>query len=264
MSDSQCLDPVPWETRNLGLAAFAIGADFFREPDERMLKRCLEAAQRAHGDVFVQARCKPDTNTSQILEASGFYFVEATVCPRVVFAKYAVLDRFVADPRRVLPARYKAADVDVVLVTAAHRDMVAAIRMVAGEAFTDDRFHVDHNCDAETANRRYRFWVDDLFGDPAVRFRVLTLQRQPVAFMASRRSDLVLAGFAPTYASSGLGEFFWLRVLEELRRDGVKSVSSLISLNNISALNLYARLRFKFREPRTTFHFWARSTTVGS
>ena len=48
-------------------------------------------------------------------------------------------------------------------------------------------------------------------------------------------------------------------VLHHLSLEGVNAVSTLISVNNTSAVNLYARLRFKFREPRSTFHVWMRS-----
>jgi hypothetical protein len=262
MSDSGCLEPLPWETRNLGVESFAVSAAFFRKPHGRMLKKCLADLQTAHGDFFVQARFRSDTKTSQILEASGFYFVEATVCPYVALSRYAVLAQFVADPSRVLPRRYRPSDLDVVVAPAADRQMVASVRKMAGESFVDDRFHVDHNCDRETANRRYVLWVDDLFRDASVRFHVLLFRKQPIAFMASRAGDLLLAGFARRYASGGLGEFFWLRVLHDLRLDGVNGVSTLISVNNISALNLYARLNFKFREPMSTFHLWVRSTAT--
>ena len=76
--------------------------------------------------------------------------------------------------------------------------------------------------------------------------------------MASRGGDLLLAGFARKYAGGGLGEFFWLRVLQNLGADGVDRVSTLISINNLSVLNLYARMGFKFRDSRATFHLWGR------
>lgn len=249
------LEPLPWETRNLGVEAFAVGAEFFKSPDARLLNERLAEIRHTHGDVFVQARFRCVTTTSRILEASGFYFVEATLSPYAVLSKCAALERFGAAPAGVLPARYRASDIEVAAVTAADRQM-AAVRSIAGEAFVDDRFHVDHNCDRERADRRYQLWVDDLFRDRDVRFHALILRKLPIAFMASSAGDLLLAGFARKYASAGLGQYFWLSVLQDLNAAGVQSVSTVISTSNIPILNLYARLGFRFREPRSTFHLW--------
>jgi ribosomal protein S18 acetylase RimI-like enzyme len=266
---SALLEPLPWETRNLGVESFAVSEAFLRNPDAGTLKACLADLQQTHGAAFVQARFTrlraprfgaqaTSTKTAQILEASGFYFVEATLSPYVALSKYAALERFVADPASVLPERSKVADLDVVVTSELTPHFVAPIREIAGESFVDDRFHVDHQCDPETASRRYVLWVDDLLGDGAVRFHVLRFQHEAIAFMASKGDNLLLAGFARRHANRGLGEFFWLRVLQDLRRDGVNGVSTVISVNNTSALNLYARLGFTFREPRSTFHLWMR------
>ena len=256
---SACLEPLPWETRNLGVEAFAIGGAFFRKPSERLLKKSLADVRDAHREFFVQARFKPDTHASRILEANGFYFVEATLRPHVVLSNCTALERFEAGSSRVLPGRYRESDFEVVVAATESDEIAAAIQKIAGESFVDDRFHVDHNCDRETAGRRYRLWVEDLLRDGAVRFHVLLFRKETIAFMASRAGDLLLAGFARKYASAGLGEFFWLRVLQQLRLSGVTAVSTLISVHNFAVLNLYARLNFKFRDPQSTFHLWVRS-----
>jgi ribosomal protein S18 acetylase RimI-like enzyme len=255
---SAVVEPLPWETRNLGVEAFAVSDAFLRNPDAGALNASLAGLHDAHGDVFIQARFSPNTKTAQILEASGFYFVETTLSPSVVLSRYAALERFAADPSSVLHGRCTVADLDVVTVAGSPPHIVGSIRAIAGESFVDDRFHLDHHCDPRVASRRYVLWVDDLLGDGAVRFHVLRLEDEPIAFMASKAGDLLLAGFARKHANRGLGEFFWLRVLADLQRDGVTRVSTVISVNNMSALNLYARLGFKFREPRSTFHLWVR------
>jgi len=253
---SGCLDPIPWETRNLGLPSFAVGASFLEHPDGTLLPRELADLRHAHARFFVQARFPPDTRTSQILEANGFYFVEATVSPSVALAGYAELDMFVEQRAGVLPKRYERSSFDLQRIGRSDHPLAAAVRTIAGESFVDDRFHVDHNCPAGVADARYRLWVDDMFDDETVRFDVLLLDARPIAFMASRRGDLLLAGFAPRYVSAGLGEYFWLRVLERLRSDGVARVRTLVSVSNVPILNLYARLNFKFRDPQSTFHLW--------
>lgn len=262
MGDSDCLEALPWETRNLGIASFSVSSWFVANPDGDTLTRRLAALQDTHGSYFVQARFPSDTKLAQLLEQRGFYFVELVLSPHVALSKYAVLDRFVADPARVLAGRCDLSELDVTEVAAAERAMAAAVRTIAGESFVDDRFHVDHNCDHEAANRRYQFWVDDLLGDSAVRCHVLLLRKQPVGFLASKGGDLLLAAFARRYAGAGLGEYFWLRVLQDLRHKGVKVVRTVVSASNLSALNLYGRLQFKFGAPRSTFHLWERRDIV--
>jgi ribosomal protein S18 acetylase RimI-like enzyme len=257
METSRCLEPVPWETRNLGVESFAVSAAFVTAPDEAVLRKSLEDLRSAHGRFFVQARFRPDTRISRILEANGFYFVETTLGPSVALSGYDELDRFVADPSSVLPRRYERSSLDVRAVAGSDLAMVEEIKAIAGTSFVDDRFHVDHNFPGDVADRRFRLWVDDLFRDATVRFHVLLLRTEPIAFMASREGDLLLAAFARSHARVGLGEFFWLTVIDRIRAGGVARVTSLISANNVAALNLYARLNFKFRDPKSTFHLWA-------
>jgi ribosomal protein S18 acetylase RimI-like enzyme len=258
MDDSNCLEALPWETRNLGVASFSVRASFVANPDEKALMRALAAVQDAHGSCFVQARFTADTTVARTLAQCGFYFVETVLSPHVSLAKHAVLDRFVADPARVLPGRCALADLEVGDLAAGDHATAAAVRAIAGESFVDDRFHIDHSCDHATANRRYQLWVDDLLRDDGVRCHVLRLRTEPVGFLASRQGDLLLAAFAPRYAGAGLGEYFWLRVLQDLRLGGTKVVRTVISTNNVAALNLYVRLQFKLAAPRATFHLWAR------
>jgi hypothetical protein len=141
------LEPLPWETRNLGIESFAVSDAFLRSPDTGTLNACLADLHQTHGTTFVQARFTTNTKTAQILEASGFYFVEATLSPFIALPKYSALERFAADPSLVLPERCKAADLEVLIVGESTPDIVAPIREIAGESFVADRFHVDHNCD---------------------------------------------------------------------------------------------------------------------
>jgi len=246
---------VPWETRNLGTESFAVAASFLGNPDEATLRGALDTTRRTHDRFFVQARCSPDSRTAQLLESNGFYCVETTLRPSLVLERSAALDRFSTDPSQVLPRRYPLADLELRCVTP-QTGMAGAIASIAAESFVDDRFHADHNCPAGVAGRRYRLWVGDLFRDESVAMDALVLRGEPVAFMASRGGDLLLAGFGRRHASSGLGEFFWLSVLDRLRAGGVMRVTTRISVSNVAVLNLYARLNFKLRDPEMTFHLW--------
>jgi ribosomal protein S18 acetylase RimI-like enzyme len=250
--------PLPWETRNLGVESYGLSDAFLAAPDGPLLAGTLADLRNAHRSFFVQARFAPDSRIAQLLETHGFYFVESTLRPTASLTSCEALDRFAAEPSSVLPRRYAESDLALRNVSPSDGEAAAAIRSIAGQSFVDDRFHADHNCPPGAADRRYRLWVDDLLADGAVRFQVLALRASPIAFMASRDSDLLLAGFERRYANAGLGEFFWLLVLSRLRADGVTRVRTRISVNNGAALNLYARLNFRLRDPESTFHLWAR------
>ena len=254
MDGKPCLEPLPWETRNLGVPSFGVTSSFFDHPDESLLEGALAGVGREHPRFFVQARCTTDSRVSRMLESNGFYFVETSVCPTVTLSRCDALDRFAADPSAVLPRRFDRADLAVAPVDAATSEAIASI---ADESFVDDRFHADHKCPEGVAGRRYRLWLGDLLRDPSVTVDTLLLRGQPVSFMASRLGDLLLAGFAKRYVNAGLGEFFWLSVLDRLRARGVSRVTSRISIGNVAALNLYVRLDFKFRDPQSTFHLWS-------
>lgn len=253
---------MPWETRNLGIPAFRLSDAFMENADEETLRECLATQARECKEFFVQARVRIDASLIRVLEGSGFYFVEATVCPLAILEKNGLLRDFAIDPGSFLPARYALGDVQSVSLDRTDPALCAAVRQIAGESFSDDRFHADHNCERSVADRRFVYWVGDLIGDPGVTFDVMLLKERPIAFMARKVEDLMLAGFARKYAGAGLGDFFWLSVLRQLKEMGLNQARTLISVRNISSLNLHARLGFKFRDPRATFHYWRRSDPI--
>ena len=256
MSDSGGLVPLPWEERNLGVAAFGLGEDWLDRMDGEALHACLAAKAAECGRFFVQARVRIDTRSTRVLEQNGFYLVEATVCPHTVLDRNSALRDFLSDPGSFLPDRYALDDLQTDRLDKAEAGLCAAVRQIAGESFTNDRFHADHNCARSVADKRFIYWIDDLLGDPAVAFDIMFLEGRPVAFMARKADNLILAGFAKKYSGAGLGDYFWLHALRQVKAEGLNRAHTLISVCNIPVLNLYARLGFKFREPCATFHYW--------
>lgn len=254
---TSCLQPIPWETRNLGRPAFALSDTFLVAPDERVLTDALAAADREHSATFVQARFSPESQRAALLGRHGFYFVETALSPSVHLGRCAALQRFRSDVSAVVPRRWDVTDLALVPIGAADADLADAVRAIAAESFVDDRFHHDHGCPPALASRRYALWTDDLLDDATVIVRVLLLGAEPIGFMISRKGQLLLAGFSRRYAGAGLGEFLWLSSLSALYDDGVMQVRTVISTNNVPVLNLYARLGFRLGEPRSTFHRWS-------
>lgn len=258
MSSDEALVPLPWETRNLGLPAFRLGDAWIETADRAALRSRLAATARERGSFFAQARVRCDSRLSQKLAQSGFYFVEATYCPHTSLARNDPLGRFSADPAPFLPGRFEPAEIRIAGLARSDAGLCAAVRQIARESFSDDRFHRDHNCEPRIADRRFEYWVDDLFGDTSVAFDIMLLRESPVAFLARRADDMVLCGFARQYTRAGLGDFIVLHAMRAMQAAGLKQAQSLISLNNIPVMNLLERLGFKMRDPRATFHYWSR------
>ena len=138
----------------------------------------------------------------------------------------------------------------------------AAVKKIAAESFTEDRFHIDHNCARDVADRRFVYWLDDLLGDAKVVIYVLFFKHEPIAFMARKADHLMLSGFAKRYVSAGLGEYFWLSVLEQMKQEGIGHARGVVSVRNIPSFNLGVRTGFKFRDTFVTFHYWHRSDSA--
>jgi len=258
MSDSGCLIPLPWETRNLGIESFSLSEAFLRHWDETMLHTAMEQKAKDHGSFFIQARIGIDTRLAQLLERNGFYFVEATVDVLNVFRRNTKLQSFVSDRSSFLPPRYSASDLTIDALDKTDSVLCAAVKQIAAESFTEDRFHVDHNCAKSIADRRFVYWIQDLLGDAKVVMDVLLFKREPIAFMARKTDHFMLSGFAKKYVSAGLGDYFWLSVIEQVKQAGIGHARGLVSIRNIPSLNLCCRTGFKFRETFVTFHYWNR------
>lgn len=252
-----CLYATPWESRNLGVEAFAIHPDFVGAPDEERLRAELDRYRQAQARIFIHARIgKNDFGLNRLLERSGFYFVEQTVDPYVVFNKCKPLQNFQAQPQEFVPRRYDHADLVVVPLDKTDQDSCRQVEAIACASFADDRFHLDPNCTPELADQRFGFWVRDLFANHQVHFSLLKHREEVAGFMARQGDHLILAGLASKYKASGLGDYLWLGVCAEMANAGLTQAHTLISANNTGVLNLYARLGFKFRNPAVTFHYW--------
>lgn len=250
---------IPWETRNLGVQSFALAENFLDSPDEKTLRRDVSSKVKEFEKIFVQARIgKADFNIGRILENLGFYFVEATLTPYTVFKKNSALQRFVSNKEEFTPPRYNLSDLNVTILNKNDKVLCQAIREIANSSFPNDRFHLDPNCSNDIAGRRVSYWIDDLLNDDAVTFNILELHDKVIAFMARKENNLILAGFAKQYINSGLGDFFWLSVIENMMEQDLNQANTMISANNTPVLNLYCRIGFKFKDPAVTFHYWSR------
>jgi ribosomal protein S18 acetylase RimI-like enzyme len=190
------------------------------------------------------ASCRLDharLRESMALEEVGFRFVEMVHEPRL-----DLIDR-VAAPRRVIQ------------ISEALDDDLPAIEEIAYSAFTTGRFLLDWRLPPELSRRRYAGWVRNSFGDPGHEVLKATADDELVGFfiVETRPDGSVywhLTAIAPRWQGKGMGMSLWRTMLLRHRADDATSVSTTISGHNPPALNLYARLGFKFGAPQMTFH----------
>jgi hypothetical protein len=257
MSSLVTLRETPWETRNLGVPSYALVQDFWVAPDFDLLASELRALFAGHGRLFAAARL-PKERLPMIpaLQVLGFYVVECSLAPTMALAKNPVLRDFERDPAAFVPVRFAREDLEFSAGTVMNPQLAETLKAMAQSAFSGDRFHVDHQCPPAIADRRFAFWMDDLLADPGVRFDVLRLKGEAIAFFASKGNHQIVSGFSPERAASGLGEFFWLSVCAAAKAEGQTFVHSLISCNNLPSVNLCARCGYRFKETGYTLHRW--------
>lgn len=254
----ETLIKTPWETRCLGREGFMLKEDFLPIFDAQTLSKEIVRARDEHGDIFISARV-PRQHHAIIpaIQREGFYFVEQTLDPFLVFQKSEVLKRFIDNPISLVPARYRDRRPRVIIMNKEDPSLPSQVMECARGSFSDDRFHMDPNCPRELADLRFFNWAGDLISDPGVMIYVAMIAEDVVGFLAQKQEHLVLAGFMPNYAGKGLGEFLWLESLSNMMTHGLEHATTRISANNFAVLNLYARLGFKFKNPASMFHYWS-------
>ena len=252
-----CLVPIPWETRNLGLESFKVTDGFIHNPSEKTLESALKKKIKEHSRIFIQARISKDNyRIIPLLGRNNFYFVETVLVPYTTLETNLMLNHFIANKSEFLPKQYDVNGWEVAFFDKNDVSLCRSIKNIAAESFVDDRFHCDQQCDKAIADRRFSYWVDDLLADAGVIFHIITYHSEPVGFIASKSDDLILAGLSRKYVGKGIGTFFWLSILEDMLNKGYSRIHSMISTNNTPILNLYVKLGFRFKDPAATLHYW--------
>lgn len=119
-------------------------------------------------------------------------------------------------------------------------------------SFVHGRFHRDFNLPRADADLRYDNWLRQLYEQKCV--YGLLWKDKLVGFIAYSGNSLVLHALAETHRGRGLAKYWWSAVCAELVAAGHAEIKSSISAANVAAVNLYASLRFRFRNPLDVYH----------
>lgn len=206
----------------------------------------FEAARDRIGAGLVSCRLSHDClQESMLLEGHGFRFIEMVYQPELEDLR----GRDLGD----------ASALDVALADGA---LLPELEAIAGNAFRNERFHVDPRLDSAMGDERYRRWVRNSLSHPTQRlYAVRDGQRVVAFFVTEMYADgscyWHLNAVATDAQGQGYGRRAWLAMLNQAREAGAARVRTCIVARNHRVLNLYARLGFRFPPPLMTFH-WVR------
>jgi ribosomal protein S18 acetylase RimI-like enzyme len=119
-------------------------------------------------------------------------------------------------------------------------------------SFVHGRFHRDFNIPKERAEKRYAEWIKQLHESKSV--YELRYNQDTAGFIGFDNSKLVLHALNTKYRGKGLAKYFWSSVCNALFDQSNNELTSSVSAANLSAINLYASLGFRFRNPMDIYH----------
>lgn len=240
---------VPWDSETFGFAIHEVKCEPTEaEPLARHLPALLAVLSAARPVLVVAKVPIHAVGLGAVLARQGFYPVETLLELHVALPRFKPLvSRLPSSPR---------------LRRATEADL-PRLRALAAGAFQTDRFHLDANLPKAKADERYAAWITRglTAGDPVY---VYEDARQVLGFyhLQGDAHDgttvrLSLAALDPAHQRLGLGPLMYQAVLKECQTLGYTVAYTHISAANLDVLNLFARLGFAFRNPVTTFHWYA-------
>lgn len=214
------IEKTPWDAAVFGCATFEIRA---ASPEAMARMRETPGHYTVKVDPIADKR---------LLHENGFYYCDTLIeC-------YCSRDRLAGTTQP---------DATLTRATA-----YAELLPICHAAFVHGRFHRDFAIERARADRRYDEWLRQLHA--AGKVRGLLHRGALAGFVAVEANKLVLHAIAPQHRGRGLAKHWWTALCNELFEEGHAEVWSSISVANLAALNLYASLGFRFRNPLDVYH----------
>lgn len=220
MTHPAALRSSPWDSAVLGVQAYEI-----TDPSREML---AEAA-RVPGHYTV--RWNP-LESKQPLHDYGFYYCDTLIEPYCVAKDFSAYDD--------------------VAVTISEQISLDALLDICHGAFGYGRFHRDFSVSRRNADMRYDNWLAQLYAEGMV--YGLLYAGELVGFIAVQRNRLVLHAIAQSHRGRGFAKSLWSPVCRAVFDRGYDELVSSVSAANLAAVNLYASLGFRFRNPVDLYH----------
>ncbi len=234
----------PWDTAIFGFPVLQISRIEVLGPSAAGDLAIFEAARDQLGAGLVSCRMSHEClRESMLLEDHGFRFIEMLYMPELADLAGSRLD--------------EKTGLDVGL---AREEDLPALMEIAGNAFRNERFHIDPRLDSRLGDERYRRWVQSSHTHPRQQLYVVRDGAKQVAFFVTEMLPdgtcyWHLNAVSPEVQGQGYGRRAWKAMLHQAREAGAQRVRTCIVARNHRVLNLYAGLGFRFPPPQMTFHW---------
>lgn len=222
MDLSKYIVETPWDSRAFGIDTFEIII-----PSEEVFKLIFNAYKAGHYTVKVDPLF-----SKKLLHDYGFYYCDTLV------ELYCTPNNFIY---------FKKEGINV-----SNSPCISDLINICNGAFAHGRFHRDFNIDKNLADTRYNLWLKDLYESRSV--LALMYYEKIAGFWGFSNNKILLHALSEEYRDRGMAKYFWSFACRELFSNGHSELTSSISMSNIRALNLYASLGFKFKNPRDVYH----------
>jgi len=209
-----------WDKKVFGIDTFEI-----KHCSEDIIEHILK--RPGHYTVKVEP-----LTSKKLLHDYGFYYCDSLIEP------YCTPDMFIFYKDKMINISKEIAFEDIVFI-------------VRG-AFVYGRFHRDFNIDTQLADLRYENWLKELY--ESGRCFGMLYGGEIAGFFGFTGNKIVLHALNEKYRGKGLAKYFWCAACKELFAMGYNELISSISAVNLSVLNLYASLGFRFRNPVDIYH----------
>lgn len=242
----------PWDEPTVGAPVATISRLEVR--DAERARRDFQAFHdwcRGADVALVSCRLAQDRlRECGLLESQGFRFIELNYRPELAGIRTIEMTAE-----------------DGFAVGVASPDDVNAISEMAGRIFRAGRFHADPLIDPRIGDARYKKWVQNSVRNPAQTVLKCGRGERIEAFFIVECPQpdhrfWSLVGLAPGLGGRGLGKRAWRAMLRRHQVEGVNHVATSISSLNVSVLNLYVKLGFRFPAPSITLHWCPRGRIV--
>jgi ribosomal protein S18 acetylase RimI-like enzyme len=219
MAGAKLIERIPWDCAALGCDAFELS------------HAGLEVMAQVKAPGHYTVRISPQAS-SELLSRNGFYYCDTLIEPY-------------CRPADIKVSRNSSAGFTV-------SPLLEPLAAICRGAFRHGRFHRDFNVERRLADLRYENWLRTLHA--AGKVYGLTWDGEIAGFIAHEGGKLILHALGERHRGRGLARPLWGAVCEDLARQGTTELTSSISAANTPALNLYASLGFRFRNPVDVYH----------
>lgn len=220
MKNSTLCKATPWD-------AMALGMDTYEITSLSKINLVEILVNPGHYTVKVDP-----LSSKKILHDYGFYYCDTLLEPICKYDQFIFFDNDA--------------------VSFSQEISLSELESICREAFQYGRFHRDFNVNREHAEIRYINWLKQLHASQSV--YGLYYQQIVAGFIAIHDNKLILHALHLAYRNKGLAKFFWSKVCKHLYESGCTELMSSISAANLSVLNLYKSLGFRFQNALDIYH----------